>query len=206
MEHLFSGIAGVVVYLDNILVTGEDEETHLKTLEEVFKRLSEANLRVKKEKCLFLASSVVDADGLHPLQDKIEAIEAPPIPSNMTELKAYLGLLTYYSKFLPNLSSRLTPLYELLKKDVKWKWTAVRDRAFQELLSSEALLARYDPRLPLTLACDASAYGIGAVLAHRLPDGSEKPIGYVSRTLNQAERNYSQLEKEGLSLIFGINT
>ncbi len=170
MEHLFSGIAGVVVYLDDILVTGEDD---LKTLEEVFKRLSEANLRVKKEKCLFLASSVVflshkidaDADGLHPLQDKIEAIEAAPIPS------AYLGLLTYYSKFLP---SRLTPLYELLKKDVKWKWTAVRDRAFQEskkLLSSEALLAWYDPRLPLTLACDASAYGIGA---HRLPDGSNQ--------------------------------
>ncbi len=68
-------------------------------------------------------------------------------------------------------------------------WTAVRDRAFQEskkLLSSEALLARYDPRLPLKLACDASSYSIGAVLGHRLPDGPEKPIGYVSHTLNQA--------------------
>ncbi len=83
-EHLFSGIAGVVVYLDDILVTGEDEETHLKTLEEVFKRLSEADLRVKKEKCLFLASSVVF------LGHKIDAEGRPPY---VTELKAYLGIL-----------------------------------------------------------------------------------------------------------------
>ena len=62
----------------------------------------------------------------------------------------------------------------------------------------------YDLKLHLILACDASTYEIGAVLAHRMPDGSEKPIGYASRTLNKAEKNYSQLEKEGLSLVFGI--
>ena len=62
----------------------------------------------------------------------------------------------------------------------------------------------FDSQLPLTLACDASAFGIRAVLAHRMPDGSEKPIGYASRTLNKAERNYSQLEKEGLSCVFGV--
>ena len=80
-----------------------------------------------------------------------------------------------------------------------------RDKAFKEskrLLSSESLLIHFDSTMPLTLACDASAYGIGAVLAHHFPHGSERPIGYASRTLNEAERNYSQLEKEGHSLFF----
>ena len=79
-------------------------------------------------------------------------------------------------------------------------------QASKDLLTSSKLLVHFNPgpQLPLLLACDVSAYGIGAVLAHRMPDGSEQPIGYVSRTLNSAERNYSQLEKEGLLCIFGI--
>ena len=149
----------------------------------------------------------IDAQGLHPLPEKVEAIKEAPTPRNVTELKSYLGLLSYYGKFLPNLSSCLAPLYRLLGKNTPWRWSTSQANAFQEsknLLSSAQLLAHFDPDLPLLLACDASAYGVGAVLAHRLPDGSEKPIGYVSRTLNSAERNYSQLEKEGLSCIFGI--
>ena len=74
----------------------------------------------------------------------------------------------------------------------------------KKMLTSSSLLIHFDSSLPLTLACDASVYGIGAVLAYRMPDGSEKPIGYALCTLNKAEKNYSQLEKEGLSCIFGI--
>lgn len=150
---------------------------------------------------------VIDAQGLRPHPDKVSAIQEAPTPLNVTQLKSYLGLLSYYGKFLPNLSTLLAPLYTLLGKDVPWKWSSEQDRAFQrskELLTSSKLLVHFDPQLPLLLACDASAYGIGAVLAHRMPDGSEQPIGYVSRTLNPAERNYSQLEKEGLSCVFGI--
>ena len=148
----------------------------------------------------------IDADGLHPLDDKVRAIKAAPTPTNVTELKSYLGLLMYYGKFLPNLATKLAPLYKLLQHRVPWRRTSVQDAAFRELkklLASSSLLVHYDPKLPLILPCEASAYGIGAVLAHRMPDGSEKPIGYASRTLNKAE-NYSQLEKEGLSLVFGI--
>ena len=213
MEQLLQGIPHVTVYIDDILITSETEAEHLKILEEVFDRLAKAGLKVKKRKCKFMAPSVsylghvIDEKGLHPLPEKVEAIRQAPTPKDVTELKSYLGLLTYYGRFLPNLSTQLAPLYKLLSKKESWKWTLEQEKAFnksKELLTSSKLLVHFDSELPLLLACDASAYGIGAVLAHRMPDGSEKPIGYVSRTLNSAERNYSQLEKEGLSLIFGI--
>lgn len=149
----------------------------------------------------------IDQIGLHPLTEKVEAIHKAPTPKSVQELKSYLGLLTYYSKFLPSMSSTLYPLYRLLQKDQQWSWKEEHQKAFEcskSLLSSSSLLINFDPALPLILSCDTSTYGIGAVLAHRLPDGSEKPIGYASRTLNKAECNYSQIEKEGLSCIFGI--
>ena len=213
MEQLLQGIPGVTVYIDDILITGETVEDHLNSLEEVLRRLAKAELRAKREKCKFLVPSVsylghlIDSEGLHPLPSKVKAIQDAPTPRNVQELKAYLGLLTYYGKFLPNLSTVLAPLYELLRKNQHWKWCASQSRAFQkskELLTSATLLVHFDPTLPLVLACDASQYGIGAVLAHKLPDGSERPIGYASRSLNAAEKNYSQLEKEGLACVFGV--
>ena len=149
----------------------------------------------------------IDESGLHPLPHKVKAIREAPTPNNITELKSYLGLLTYYGKFLPNLSTHLAPLYQLLKHDSAWKWTTEHEKTFQKskgMLTSSSLLIHFDPKLPILLQCDASQYGIGAVLAHRLPDGSEKPVGFASRTLYSAERNYSQLEKEGLACIFGV--
>ena len=149
----------------------------------------------------------IDADGLHPLQDRVRAIKEAPTPTSVSTLKSYLGMLTYYSRFLPNLSTTLHPLYLLLRKDAPWKWGVDQEKTFaasKELLTSESCLTHFDSSLELTLACDASAYGLGAVLSHKMPDGSERPIGYASHTLNSSERNYSQLEKEGLSCIFGI--
>ena len=113
-------------------------------------------------------------------------------------------MLSYYSKFLPSLSTILQPLYRLLKKDVKWKWGVAQAKASRKLLTSGNCLTHFDSSLELTLACDASAYGLGAVLSHKGADGTERPIAYASRTLNASERNYCQLEKEGLACIFGI--
>jgi transposase InsO family protein len=213
IEGLLQGIESVVVYLDDILITGATEEEHLRTLDEVLSRLDKAGLRVKRSKCEFMRESVtylghrIDADGLHPLPDRVRAIKEAPKPTSVTTLKAYLGMLTYYSKFLPKLSTLLYPLYRLLRKGVPWRWGTKQARAFKaskKLLTSDKCLTHFDSSLKLTLACDASEYGLGAVISHKMPDGSEKPIGYASRTLSPSERNYSQLEKEGLSCIFGI--
>ena len=135
------------------------------------------------------------------------AIREAPTPTTVSTLKSYLWMLSYYSKFLPNLSPHLQPFYTLLRKNVPWHWGTAQKKIFnksKELLTSSSCLTHFDSSLEITLACDASAYGLGAVLSHKMLDGSERPIGYASRTLNQAERNYSQLEKEGFACIFGI--
>lgn len=212
MENMLKDIPRVMVYIDDILITSDTEAEHLQTLDAVLRKLSTAGVHAQ-EKCIFMAPSVaylghvIDANGLHPLPDKVRAIQEVLTPKHVSELRSYLGFLTYYSRFLPNLSTKLAPLNKLLSPKFKWKWKPEQERTFQEskkLLISSQLLVHFDPNLPITLACDASNYGIGAVLAHTLPNGSEKPIAYASRTLNSAEKNYSQLEKEGLACVFSV--
>ena len=117
---------------------------------------------------------------------------------NVQQLRAFLGLLNY---FVANLSTVLNPLNRLLGQNVKWKWTAECDRAFtsaKEKLVSSIVLAHYDTTLPIKVAADASAYGVGAVISHVYRDGSERPVAFASRTLTSSERIYAQIEKEAL--------
>ena len=213
MDIILQGIPGVICYIDDILVTGETDEQHLDRLELVLKRLKEYGLRVKQKKCEFLKESVeylghkVDAQGLHTLPSKLTAIVEAPEPRNVHELRSFLGLLNYYSKFIPNLASLVHPLNHLLRHDVKWNWSAECATAFREAkksLVSSQVLAHYNPVLPIKMAADASAYGVGAVISHVYPDGSEKPIAFASRTLSKSQKNYAQLEKEALALVFGV--
>ena len=101
----------------------------------------------------------------------------------MTEHKSFLGLLNYYTKFLPSLPTTLAPLYKLLQAKVRWTWGTTQKKAFEvakAALTSDHLLIHCDPDRPLLLACDASSYGVSAVLSHQLPDGLDHPIAYVS--------------------------
>ncbi|KAK9515825.1 hypothetical protein VZT92_026433 [Zoarces viviparus] len=209
MENLMKGLP-VVVFLDDLLIMGRTEKEHLHNLQKVLQRLQE---RVKRSKCEFgktrveYLGHVLDEQGIHPSKDKVRAIQEAPAPTNVKELQAFLGLFNYYGRFVPQQSTVLAPLYRLLRGQVIWKWTEVEQVAFvkcKELLTSDRVLAHYDPSLPLTLACDASAYGIGAVIQHTMPDGVERPIAFASRTLSSAEKKYSQIEKEALGLIYGV--
>ena len=204
MESTLQGIPHTVVYLDDILVTGRTHQEHLWNLQIVLRQLKQAGLRLKREKCQFLKKAVqylgyrIDQDGLHPTDDKIKAIREAPAPRNVAELRSYLGLLNYYGKFLPNLATTLSPLYELLQKERTWTWSKRQDDVFTESkkwLHSGRLLVHYDPSRELVLCCDASPYGVGAVLCHRRPDGTDQPIAFSSRTLskrNKGTRNWKR--------------
>ena len=213
METLLQGLHHVCVYLDDILITGRSQLEHLKNLEEVLKRLEEAGMHLKQEKCTFLMSEVeylghkICQESLHPTESKVRAVADAPEPKRVAELRSFLGLVNYYGKFLPNLTSTAAPLYTLLWKNASWVWGKAQKAAFmgvKELLQSAELLVHFDPEQQLILACDASSYGLGAVLSHRMQDGSERPIAFASRTLAPAEKKYSQLDKEALSIIFGV--
>ena len=147
----------------------------------------------------YLGFKITDK-GLFKTDEKIRAIKESPAPTNVSEVRNFLGLVTYYSKFgqLP---------YQLTRKNVPFDWKEECKYAFNALkqeLSSNRFLIYFNPKLPLVVACDASKVGLGAVLAHKLPSGEEMPIAYASRTLSNSERNYSQIDKESLAIIFAV--
>ena len=213
MDNLLQGLKHVTVYMDDILITGSTEEEHLSNLDTVLDRLEKAGMCLKKNKCVFMAPQVVylghriSKEGLQPTEDKVKAVTDTPPPTDVSKLRAFLGLMNYYGKFMENLSTLLAPLYSLLRKNVPWSWQSEQKKAFEkakELLKSPKLLVHYDINKELILSCDASPYGVGAILAHKMEDGSERPIAYASRTLTSAERKYAQIDKEALAIIFGV--
>ena len=200
MDQIPQGIPGVFCYLDDIIVTSSTLEEHLERLVAALKRLEEYGLKANQEKCKFLRSSVeylghvISAEGLHQSPKKVKAITEMPKPQDVTQLRAFLGMVQYYPKFLPDLSTRLAPLHRLLQKDVKWSWGTAEEARFlgvKEMLLQDRVLMRYDPDLPLVLATDSSSYGLGTVFSHHTPEGVERPIAYASRSLSETEKKYS---------------
>ena len=186
--------------LDDMILTGKDDDEHLATLEMLFQRLHSAGLRLNLDKCEFFKDHLIfcgheiDASGLHKTQDKIKAIVAAPRPQNQQQLRSAIGMIRYHDRFLPNIAAILSPLNKLLGKNVPWYWNDECERAFnkaKELIASDRCLMHYDPSLPLRLSTDASSYGLGAVISHIMPDGTERPIAFASRSLTVAEKNYT---------------
>ena len=122
-------------------------------------------------------------------------------------MRSFLGLVNYYGKFIPNLATLLQPLNSLLQANTKWVWSRECTQAFQDAkkkIASAQVLTHYDPALPIELAVDASPFGVGAVISHSMPNGAERPIAFASRTLHKSEKNYAQIEKEALAIVYGV--
>eukprot|EP00731_Ephydatia_muelleri_P020722 Em0013g449a len=141
-------------------------------------------------------------------EDIKRAIMEVSVPQNVSQLRSFLhGLINFYGKFLQKKADNLALLHNLLWKQEKWQWGPSQEKAFNKAkaqLTSPCLLAHSDPAKRLILSCDASPFGIGAVMSHQFEDGVEKPIAFASHSLAPAERKYSHIEKEGLAVIYGV--
>ncbi|GFX32655.1 transposon Tf2-9 polyprotein [Trichonephila clavipes] len=195
-------------YLDDIIVFSETFEDHLIRLRLVLKCLQEAGLKLNSKKCLFPAQEVkilghlVSSNGVRPDPDKIKAVRNFPTPKNIHDIRSFLGLCSYFRRFIKGFCYLAEPLQSLLKSGVEFHWGPEEVEAFNSLkkaLTSDPVLGMYDERASTEIHTDASGYGIGAVLV-QIQNNVEKVIAYASRTLTKAEKNYSTTERECLAI------
>lgn len=200
------------VYLDDIIIISDSFEKHMEILEKIFSRLFDAGLTVNKEKCKFCRSElrylgyVVDKFGLRVDPEKVEAILRIPRPSCVKEVRSFIGMASWYRRFIPDFSARINPLCQLLRKNSKWNWNSECEASFhsvKEYLISAPLLQCPDFSLPFIVQTDASNYGLGAVLSQESDQG-ERVICYLSRSLTKQERAYSTTEKELLCVVWAL--
>lgn len=196
-----------LVYLDDIVVFSTSLQEHISSLDKVFKKLSEANLKIQLDKCEFLQKQaeflghIITPDGIKPNPNKIKAIVDYPIPKTEKEIKQFLGLAGFYRKFIQNFSNITKPLTQGLKKGNKINYTdkdyikAVE--TIKILITKEPILAYPNYEKPFVLTTDASNVALGAVLSQ-----NSHPICFASRTLNTHETNYSATEKELLAIVW----
>ena len=203
------------VYLDDVLVASKRYEEHLKHLREVFERLHKANLKLKPKKCCFLRPEVhflghvISREGIRPDPMKTEKVRNYPQPVDMTGLRRFLGLASYYRRFVPGFATVAAPLHKLTKKNVVFEWSAECEKSFvclKELLTTPPVLAypKFGPSRTFILETDASTVGLGAILSQEQDDGTVHPVAYASRSVDKHERNYGISELETLGLVWAV--
>lgn len=199
MSKTLQGCQGTACFYDDILVTGGTEAEHLTNLRSVFAKLLDAGFRLNLAKCAFFQrrikylGHIIDKDGLRKDEEKVEAIKRAPAPTNVNEVKAFVGLVNFYGRFLPNLAQLLSSFHKLPRKDEKFVWSpecAAALEMVKEIIASDRVLVHFNKNLPIKLVCDASSHGVGAAMFHLMPDGSERPIAFASKSLNKSQRNY----------------
>lgn len=202
----------VFVYLDDIIVVSQTFREHLDRLTEVFDRLRAAKLRINRDKCrlgvsrLKYLGHVIDHDGISTDPEKVSTITNWPTPTTVHQARQFIGIASWYRRFIANFSKLSSPLTRLTKKRAKWTWGTSEEEAFQKLkttLSTTPILACPDFSRRFVLQTDASKERLGAVLTQHLEDG-ERVIAYASCTLTPPEKNYTTTELECFAVIWGI--
>ncbi|CAB4038014.1 Retrovirus-related Pol poly from transposon [Paramuricea clavata] len=202
-----------LVYLDDVLVVGRTFDQHLENLDDVLQAIDRAGLRLKLSKCSFAKPRVdffgftVSAAGLAPNVTKVEAIRAFPTPQNLTELRRFLGMASYYRRFISGFSDIAGPLHRLTQKGVRFDWDKNRQQAFEQLkeqLISAPFFAFPDLNGDYILYTDASDVGIGAVLTQKDENEEEKVVSFTSKAFSGAEKNWTTTEKEAFAVVWAL--
>ena len=219
MQKLLSGLnpeAGpdfVAVYIDDVLVFSQTIEEHLNHLQTVIERIEGAGLMLKPTKCRFARQEVeylghvVTPEGLKPDRKLVEAITEFSAPTDVNGVRRFLGLASYYRRFIGGFARIAAPLRELTRKNALFKWTGQCEEAMRTLkvkLTSAPVLVYPTFDKPFTVETDASINGLGAVLQQSQDDGQLHPVAYASRSLTAAERNYSITEMEVLAVVWAL--
>ena len=214
MEQCLRGLQWQIclIYLDDVIIYSKTFEDHLTHLSAVFDRLRDAGLKLKPSKCQFGCKSVpylgfiATPEGISPDPGKVESVRTYPVPTNLKQVRSFLGLANYYRRFIPKFAHICHPLTQLTRKNQPFTWTSECQDAFDLLkqkLISAPILGYPDFSLEFILHVDASNFALGMVLS-QIQNGRKIVIAYASRTLNRSEQNLSATEREALACVDGI--
>ena len=199
----------VILYLDDILIYSNNLEEHHKQVHTILETLLKNNLYAKLEKCEFdlpkveFLGHILSGDGVATDPKKIKSVQDWPQPKCIKDVQRFLGLCNYYRRFVKSFANIAKPLHNLTKKNVKFKWNDKCEKSFQELkkkLTSAPILMHPDTSKQFIVECDASNFAIGAILSQKDSEGILHPVAYYSRSLHDAELNYTITDKELLSI------
>ncbi len=213
MNRVIKGLVCSIVYIDDIVLYSDAWDCHIQQIRALFERLTEANLTVNLVKSEFGKATViylgyvVGQGQVKPVTAKVKAIIDFSAPSDRKSLLRFLGMAGYYRKFCTNFAAVTSVLTDLLKKDVPFLWSKDCHHAFENvksMLCNKPVLAAPDFQRPFTLTVDASDVGAGAVLSQDDDSGIDHPVAYFSRKFGAAQKNYSTVEKECLSLVMAV--
>ncbi|XP_069055957.1 arylsulfatase G isoform X1 [Pleurodeles waltl] len=214
MSNIFSGISGVMFFQDDILVMGKNREEHDNKLKQVLEILKRKGLTIEYSKCKLAQEEVVylghsiSKNGIKPKQALVEAIKEAPCPAGKEDVRAFLGLIEFYSKFIRNFSEKTYHIRQLLKNKSKFIWSDECQRAFQDLkieICKAPFLKGFDPKCKSIVTTDASNKGLGAVLTQCDDENNEWVVAFASRSLTPAEERYSVIERETLACVWALN-
>lgn len=207
MSAILEGLSGVLCLLDDILVFGRDQKEHDSRLTAALQRVRDAGVTLNRDKCEFSKSRltflghIVDKDGISADPEKTSAIRDMATPTNITELRRFMGMANQLGKFSPNIATLSQPLRELLSSKRAWHWGPAQEEAFSMVkaeLQTPRVLALYNPTAEVRVSADASSHGLGAVLLQKTHQ-AWRPVAYASRAMTPTEGRYAQIEKEALA-------